>query len=67
MQINQKVNKLGQKSEKLNKVCKQVYKKHIENGKITIDDPQIEQKLQSSNSTLIYQDIGSLLSYVAHN
>lgn len=40
---------------------------HIEGGKITIDDPAIEQKLLSSNSTLIYQDIGSLLSYVSHN
>jgi hypothetical protein len=45
MQINQKINILGQKSLKLNNVCKQVYKKHIDGSGIAIDDPVIEQKL----------------------
>lgn len=67
MQINQKVNKLGVKSSALDQVCKLIYKKHIENGNVKFDDLNIEQKVLNSNSSLIYQDIGSLLSYVAHS
>ena len=44
-----------------------VFKKHIKKGNVKFDDPQLEQKILKSNSSLIYQDIGSLISYVAHN
>ena len=70
MLLLQNINELNIKVEcpKLNKLCQDITKKHC-SGKgdsyvLINHDQETIDKINNSNRSLIYKDIGSLLSYV---
>jgi hypothetical protein len=70
MLLLQNINDLNIKVEcpKLKKLCQDITKKHLsckEGAYVVINhDQETIEKINNSNKSLIYKDIGSLLSYV---